>query len=211
MLIIGASGFSLESLEVYISNNNSLDEITFFDNVSQVINPLIEKKFPVIRSFQEVRSLPENFDFILGIGSPSAREKLFTIFTSEFGALPYNLISKNSSIGIINNTIKKGVNIMTGSIITSNCHIGQGVLINLNVTIGHDTTIHDFVEICPAVNISGNCEIGKSAFIGTGAILLPSIKIGEGAIIAAGSVVIKDVPPYTLFAGNPAVFKKKLN
>ena len=100
---------------------------------------------------------------------------------------------------------------MTGSIITSNCHIGQGVLINLNVTIGHDSIIHDFVEICPAVNISGNCEIGKSAFIGTGAILLPSIKIGEGAIVAAGSVVIKDVPPYTLFAGNPAVFKKKLN
>jgi sugar O-acyltransferase (sialic acid O-acetyltransferase NeuD family) len=211
MLIIGASGFSLESLEVYISNNNSLDEITFFDNVSKVINPLIEKQFPVIRSFEEVKLLPKNFEFILGIGTPSAREKLFTIFTSEFGGTPFNLISKNTNIGVMNNTIKKGVNIMTGSIITSNCHIGHGVLINLNVTIGHDTTIHDFVEICPGVNISGNCEIGKSAFIGTGAILLPSIKIGEGAVIAAGSVVIKDVPPYTLYAGNPAVFKKTLN
>jgi sugar O-acyltransferase (sialic acid O-acetyltransferase NeuD family) len=209
MLIIGASGFSLESLEVYISNNNSLDEITFFDNVSQVINPIIDKRFPVIRSFDEVKSLPENFEFILGIGSPSSREKIYNIFT-ELGGVPYNLISKNASIGVINNTIKKGVNIMTGSVITSNCQIGKGVLINLNATIGHDSIIHDFVEICPGVNISGNCEIGKSAFIGTGAILLPSIKIGEGAIIAAGSVVIKDVPPYSMYAGNPATLKKRL-
>ena len=210
MLILGASGFSLESLEVYILNNNSIDEITFFDNVSEVINPLIANRFSVIRSYQEVKSLPEKFNFILGIGTPAAREKLFTVFTSEFGGLPYNLISKNSSIGVINNTIKQGVNIMTGSIITSNCYIGKGVLINLNVTIGHDTIINDFVEICPGVNISGNCEIGKSAFIGTGAILLPNIKIGEGAVIAAGSVVIKDIPPYTMYAGNPAVFKKSL-
>lgn len=211
MLIIGAGGFSLESLEVYLANNNSKEDVAFFDNVSTILNPFISENFKIIRSFEEVKSSFDSFEFILGIGSPSAREKMFSYFHSELGGTPFNLISDNAHIGVLNNSIKSGVNIMTGTVITSNCRIGNGVLINLNVTIGHDTLIHDFVEICPGVNISGNCEIGKKAFIGTGAILLPSIKIGEGAVVAAGSIITKDVAPYTMVAGNPAVFKKQLN
>ncbi len=41
-------------------------------------------------------------------------------------------------------------------------------------------------------------------------IILKGVTIGEGAIVAAGSVVTKDVPSYTLVAGNPAIIKKKL-
>ena len=42
-------------------------------------------------------------------------------------------------------------------------------------------------------------------------IILKGVTVGEGSIVAAGSVVTKDVPDYTLVAGNPAVIKKKLN
>lgn len=210
MLIVGASGFSLESLEVYISNKNSKEDISFFDNISDQIKPVISNNFPVIRSFEEVSLKFEKFEFILGIGNPTARKKMFYHFKDILGGIPFNLISNHAHIGVMNNVIKSGVNIMTGVIITSNCTIGNGVLINLNATIGHDTVIGDFAEICPGVNISGGCEIGELSFIGTGAVLLPSIKIGEGAIVAAGAVVIKDVEPYTLVAGNPAVFKKRL-
>ena len=54
-------------------------------------------------------------------------------------------------------------------------------------------------------------KICKNAWIGTRSIILKGVTIGEGAIVAAGSVVTKDVPPYTLVAGNPAIVKKKLN
>ncbi len=210
MLIIGASGFSLESLEVYLSNNKTDETIYFFDNVSEIITPYIAENFKVFRSFEEVSSTFKSFDFILGVGSPIIREKLYNHFTENLNGTPFNLISKNAHIGVLNNSISSGVNIMTGSIITSSCKIGKGVLINLNVTIGHDTIIDDFTEICPGVNISGNCQIGKKVFIGTGAIILPSIKIGEGAIIAAGAVVTKNVEPFTMVAGNPAILKKNL-
>ena len=52
--------------------------------------------------------------------------------------------------------------------------------------------------------------INKNAWIGTRSIILKGVNIGEGAIVAAGSVVTKDVPEYTLVAGNPAIVKKKL-
>jgi acetyltransferase-like isoleucine patch superfamily enzyme len=44
--------------------------------------------------------------------------------------------------------------------------------------------------------------------IGAWAIILPEVTVGEGAVIATGAVVVKDVDPYTLEAGNPAVKKR---
>lgn len=47
-------------------------------------------------------------------------------------------------------------------------------------------------------------RIGKNCFIGARSIILPGVTIGDGSIVAAGSVVTKDVPPSTIVAGNPA-------
>ena len=46
-------------------------------------------------------------------------------------------------------------------------------------------------------------------WIATGAMILPGVTVGEGAVVAAGSVVTKDVPPWTVVAGNPAREVKK--
>ena len=52
--------------------------------------------------------------------------------------------------------------------------------------------------------------INNKAWIGFNAIILKGVTIGEGAIIGAGSVVTKDVPPYTIVAGNPARIIREL-
>lgn len=48
------------------------------------------------------------------------------------------------------------------------------------------------------------CVLGHDIWIGHAAILLPGVKIGNGAVVGAGAVVTKDVPPYWIFAGVPA-------
>ncbi len=50
----------------------------------------------------------------------------------------------------------------------------------------------------------------RGCWIGAGAIILPGVTVGEGAIVAAGSVVSQDVPPYMMVAGNPGRVVKKL-
>jgi acetyltransferase-like isoleucine patch superfamily enzyme len=50
----------------------------------------------------------------------------------------------------------------------------------------------------------GYTEIGNDVLIGANAIILAGVKIGDGAVVGAGSVVTKDVPPYAIVAGNPA-------
>lgn len=52
-------------------------------------------------------------------------------------------------------------------------------------------------------------EIGNDVWIGNRALVLQGVKIGDGAVIGAGSVVTKDVPPYEIWAGNPAKCIKK--
>ena len=60
--------------------------------------------------------------------------------------------------------------------------------------------------------IDAPTEIGNDVWIGHGAIILGGVKIGDGAIIAAGSVVTKDVPSMTIVGGNPAkVIKKRFD
>ena len=57
----------------------------------------------------------------------------------------------------------------------------------------------------PYVNShTGPITIGADAWIGTGAVILPNIIVGEGAVVGANSVIIKDVPPYTVVGGVPA-------
>ncbi len=56
----------------------------------------------------------------------------------------------------------------------------------------------------------GNIEIGNDVRIGAHSIILPGVTIGDGASIGAGSILTKDVPAKTIFAGNPAKMIKKI-
>lgn len=55
----------------------------------------------------------------------------------------------------------------------------------------------------------GDTILGNDVWIGRESIIMPGVKIGDGAIIAAYSVVVKDIPPYAVYGGNPAKFIKK--
>lgn len=71
------------------------------------------------------------------------------------------------------------------------------------LTLGHDPQSPTFADR------GGDVVIGDRAWIAYRAIILPGVTIGEGAVVGAGSVVTKDVPPYTIVAGNPAKVIKK--
>jgi maltose O-acetyltransferase len=83
----------------------------------------------------------------------------------------------------------------SGLTIGSNVNLGSHVSI---YTREHDVNSPDFAETGAPVSI------GDRAWVSSHAIVLPGITIGEGAVVAAGAVVTKDVPPFTIVGGSPA-------
>lgn len=116
--------------------------------------------------------------------------------------------------------IQPGVRVGERAKISSHSFLCTGVTVEEEAFIGHGVMFTndkfprsvfddgtplnaDDTEVVPTV-------VGRRASIGSGCTILCGITIGEGALVGAGSVVTKDVPPYTLVAGNPAREIRKL-
>lgn len=108
-----------------------------------------------------------------------------------------------------------GANLSIGvnSSIGRNCQLANDVTIGEDVMMAPEVIIfsvgHETSDIELPMRLQGNSlakpvTVGNDVWIGQRAIILPGIKIGNGAIIAAGSVVTKDVPDYAVVGGNPA-------
>lgn len=129
--------------------------------------------------------------------------------------------------------------IQSGTVIGKNCSIGQNVNIGNNVIIGDNVKIQNNVSVYEGVTIEDNVflgpscvftndltpraiypkghenfvktEIKKGASIGANATIVCGNTIGEGALIGAGAVVIKDIEPYTVNVGNPSRVVNKID
>jgi acetyltransferase-like isoleucine patch superfamily enzyme len=71
--------------------------------------------------------------------------------------------------------------------------------------IGHDTVLGDFTHVYSLVSIGGNVLIDNGASVFPGARIVPRVKIGEGATVGIGSVVMRNVAPEITVFGVPAV------
>ncbi len=122
-------------------------------------------------------------------------------------------IGDNTKIGAFVE-IQKRATVGKNCKISSHTFICEGVSIADNVFIGHGVTfINDSYP--RATNPDGSLQseadwkveptrVGKGASIGSGATILSEVEIGENALVGAGSVVTKTVPPNAVVAGNPA-------
>lgn len=104
----------------------------------------------------------------------------------------------------------EGTQVLPRAIICVDAQIGEQCIINTGASIDHECRLGQGVHLCPGVRLAGCVEIESFATLYTGAIVIPRIRIGEGAVVGAGAVVIRDVPPYTVVVGNPARELKRL-
>jgi acetyltransferase-like isoleucine patch superfamily enzyme len=113
------------------------------------------------------------------------------------------------------NRIGDDFSIWNSSTLDYGCVVGDGVKIHCNTYVSQYTTIESGVFISAGVMLANDLHplctkcmegptIGRGARIGLGSIILPRIKIGEHSLVAAGSMVTKDVPPKTMVRGYPA-------
>lgn len=114
---------------------------------------------------------------------------------------PWLEIGDDTYIGEMNNIRAAG-----GIRIGSKCLISQGVsIISANHSSALDVPIVDQPSRMDKVGV----DIEDDVWIGTNTTILPGVRVGKGAIVAAGSVVTTSVPPFFIVAGVPARFLKR--
>jgi acetyltransferase-like isoleucine patch superfamily enzyme len=103
-------------------------------------------------------------------------------------------------------------------------YLGKNVLIYPGVSIGRYTMIapnvqiigsdHNFQEVGKPATFSGRpalkrTKIGRDVWVGTNSIIMAGVQLGDGCIVAAGSIVTKDVEPFCIVGGSPAKLIRK--
>ena len=120
--------------------------------------------------------------------------------------------------------------IMEGATLGEGCNIGKGVFIASGVTLGSNVKVQNYVSIYKGVTIEDDVILGphmtftndlyprafindftvyetlvrRGASVGANATIVCGVTLGEYCIVAAGAVVVANVPPFTLTTGNPA-------
>lgn len=193
------------SLKEYIYNNPSLKAVLH----RMVMNPVLARPRWFVRLFQFVYLKRGKGSFIYR----SVRRDLVPFRQFRLGK--YAVVE---SFSVVNNAV--------GDVI-----IGDHVRVGIGNTIIGPVTIANHVQIAQHVLVTGmnhnyedfetqklgsgdeinEVHIGEYVWIGANSVILPGVKIGRRAVVGAGSVVTKDIPPYCVAVGNPARIIKKYN
>ena len=203
LLIYGSGGFAREV--AWLAEEAGYEVVGFIDDQQEKVGLFVNGIR--VHSFEEAKAFAGEVPLAIAVGSPQTREKLFLKAREagfSFATLVHPRVERSRFVEIGEGTV-----ITAGNILTVNIRLGLQVQINLDCTIGHDVVMEDFATLAPGVHVSGWVRIEKRAYVGTGAVIINGkedepIVIGEDAVVGAGAVVTKSVPPRTTVVGVPA-------
>ena len=114
--------------------------------------------------------------------------------------------------------IGEGAVIMMGAVINIGAVVGKGTMIDMGAVLGGRAIVGDFCHIGAGAVLAGVVEpasatpviVENHVLVGANAVIIEGVHVGAGAVVAAGAVVIEDVPENAVVAGSPArVIKRK--
>lgn len=200
LIIIGASGFGREVawlVERINRINPTWNILGFIDDNESLVGDEING-YKVLCTTKGIEKHRESY-FICAVGASKARKQIVEkLIGYKFATVIDPSVEMSDSIEIGEGTI-----ICAHTVLTVNIQIGRHVIINLDCTIGHDAILENYVTLYPSVNVSGMTHYGECAELGTGTQIIQGKTIGNGTIVGAGSVVVKDLPEECTAVGAP--------
>lgn len=101
-------------------------------------------------------------------------------------------------------TLGVGVVVLAGSVIHVNAAIGDHALISIGACVSHDCAVGDYAHMAVGSRAAGGSSVGEGVLVGVGASLLPGTTVGPWTTVGIGSVVVRDLPGYSVATGVPA-------
>lgn len=199
--IIGASGFGKE-IAFLIERLSEWEIIGFYDDNVEQHNDTVYG-YKILGNITELSMVTTDLSVVCAIGKSKVRKKIIDKIQNNKNLSFPNIID---STAIVGKSVELGMGniICANAVLTVDIKIDDFNIINLSSTIGHDVTLNSFNTLYPTVNVSGNVTSENYVEFGTGTQVIQGLRIAEGAIIGAGSVVVRDIERYTTSVGVPA-------
>lgn len=142
--------------------------------------------------------------FLVAIGGEhGARRVGIQRYLASRGLVPLTAVHASAFVAS-DATLGEGCQILPHAVVAVECRLGVACIVNTSASVDHEGRLGDGVHLAPGARLAGCVTVEDFAMIGTGAAVLPRVRIGTGAIVGAGAVVLRDVAPWTVVAGNPA-------
>lgn len=203
LVIVGAGGFGREVFSMIQDINrvrNTWDVLGFLDDNPGSLDGTSAYP-PVLGAVEHYQDIEDSWA-VCAVGSPKIRQEITRRLDAQ-GARWASIIHPSVNIGC-GSTLGGGCILCIRSIVTVDVHIGNHVHLNCTSDAGHDARIGDFCTLSSHVDICGHAVVEEGAFLGSHAVVLPSIRVGAWATVGAGSVAVTDVPPGKSVFGMPA-------
>jgi len=142
--------------------------------------------------------------FLLAVGGSKnyyVKKKVFkklAVDRQRFATVvhPDATVSRHSSLGF-------GTAVLAGARIIAETTVGDHVSILCNSYIGHNDNIGDFVTVTNSACVAGFTKIEEGCYIGMNSSIIERVRIGKWSLVGMGSVVLTDLPPFSVVVGNP--------
>lgn len=202
LIIVGAGGFGGEVMQ-YARDTFDLGShrIKGFldDKVTRVEHSALDA--PVLGTINGYLPEPED-RFLLAVGDPGSRLDIaarLAAHGAQFLTLIHPLAYVASSA-----TLGAGCIISPFATVGARAKLGAHVVLTFYASVGHDAQVGACCALSPHSVTNGGSVLGQAVFLGSHAAVNPLKRVGDGAKVAAGAVVYRNVPPHSLAAGNPA-------
>ncbi|MGB0895406.1 MAG: acetyltransferase [Parashewanella sp.] len=204
ILIVGAGGFAKEIIWLAHDCNRKILGV-LDDNEAQH-----GSKIQGVKVLGGIDLLSKfDAEIIVAIGNPRVRARVVnrieSLIEPNYATLIHPSVKYSNTV-----QFSEGCMICAGTILTTDVKVGRHVILNLNVTVGHEVDLGNFVTVAPMAAISGNVFVNDISEIGTGACIKQGLIIEHGSMLGMGGVLTKNIPANTVFAGNPAKKLKEL-
>ena len=140
---------------------------------------------------------------VIGVGDIAVRRRIAERLGDAATSLWCNALHPRAIIAA-SVRMGSGVTVTAGAVVNPDVLLGDHAIVNTGATVDHDCEIGAFAHIAPGVHLAGGVQIGQGTLVGVGATVAPWHCVGAETIVAAGSVVVTDIPGHITVKGIPA-------
>jgi sugar O-acyltransferase (sialic acid O-acetyltransferase NeuD family) len=203
LILVGGGDFARELInwtDDLVDQGKSIPVTGFLDDKPDALKGF---QYPVAYLGSIQSYVPQVGDrLLMAVGNPKIKKALFAelkLRGCHFATLihPSAVVARTAKLG-------EGVVVCPQAFVSADAFVGDLCAINGSASVGHDVKLGSFATLSAHVDLTGWVNVDECVFFGSGARVLPKVKIGFGARIGAGAVVMRSVPADAVVYAPPA-------